>query len=267
MVKESLAQPAVPAAAIAMEVALSVASQALRWEAEKYSQQSVVRTGEISSFENVDMQGSKTKGLGYFSIIRLIKSPEEGSQLEKLSAEDIENLEAAFTKCAPPLGKNKELLKHMLDLKTGDVLGFVGLGQLSRSSDQNIRLKLLGYRYSALKAKNLQFGLLKKYKHTDSVLGVRIKGPAGDKDYEGQQYDVKQDFDITWDRTAPTPSRWIDKEETIKGITTCKALSVSNPFREPPSDEFELEVSITESSSLKDDLIKAAETLSKAKVK
>jgi hypothetical protein len=291
---------------LAGTVAVKVLAEAVKWEAKKYTDESVglLEKRKIHFVPTDDRKGY-VNGPFYIGVLRTVRSEEEeGTWYEEAwdwltSWDEPSKLEqivvpppepTAITSIFPKLKEGdcaKSLLGSAYNRPTLRVLlpaderpdQFLGMAALLRivpseiyptpftqepavANIQAFRIELLGYRYSALKAKNLRFPIpFTNWNQTDSVLRVAIKGPIADRTYSGNAFEGSADFKIVWDRDKSKkgdPSLW---------QWSCKPVQSSSAIQVPFLNEISIEAKIVESSSLKEVLEKASEKVKEIKIK
>jgi hypothetical protein len=290
----------VPAVAIAIAIGKEAASAVLNWEAGKYTQEAVKTVDHIAIPPgNLTDSGGLwelTQPL-YLLIVRTVSpKPITGfwnnlvygltwfdhpSRLEEINKSLV--TEIGTTLAASDSKLTPEVIYQMLGASPDDhpkdhSLGFVALLKLVASSgnattidgsgkltptehsDGTVKLQLLAYRYSALKAKNLGWIRIPfvDWHKTSSVLTISIKGPLADKHFSNQRQVATTSFEVTWDREGAScglPS----STQTWNGAMSCGMLRTaplkdkeSAAIRLAPWNDISIEASIAESNSLKE---------------
>jgi hypothetical protein len=282
-------------AAIAVELGLQAASAIFDWEAKKYSQEAAKNVDHIAIGTNLMTQLEGEWELSkplYMLVIRTISKKDvkglwanlldyltwfdRPSKLETMNAILVQDIGTTLAGCDSNL--TPSMIYQLIGVDpanppSGHYLGFLALLRLSPSHGEaiaigadgkhtttsypngTIKIELLGYRYSALKAKNLGWIRIPfvDWHNTSSLFTVGFKGPLGDRFYSDQRQSVSTSFEVKWDRemaAAGQNSKWI---WNAKNGNSCAGhpLQESASIRLVPMKDFSLKASIAESNSLR----------------
>ncbi|MCS6316227.1 MAG: hypothetical protein H8K05_00275 [Nitrospira sp.] len=123
----------------------------------------------------------------------------------------------------------------------------------------NYRIELLDYRYSALKAKNLSWIRVpfNDWEKTKSALEVTLRGPRADMRLDGNQYEAKVDFELTWNRELSgdkLASEWANKN----AHELEKPLGQSPPIHTYDFRNFGVSIKLSEACTIKEALENAS---------
>ncbi len=126
-------------------------------------------------------------------------------------------------------------------------------------TENRYRITLLGYRYSALKAKNFSPKVpFTDWHQTKEVLAFDLAGAPASRAYAGGEYRAGGSLELDWDRGLAAdgkPSAWVSLRNSPGGRPQTDAF-----YGPDPDDPVKLTVKLAESSSIE----KALEQLSKA---
>lgn len=128
---------------------------------------------------------------------------------------------------------------------------------------RGFELQLMGYEYTATKAKNLSFKFpWTSFHDTKSVLSVALQGPQAYPLASGKQFSATGSFRVKWDRKLAKDNRgpkWVElPKEAMKYR--------SGPIAVPATQDFLLTVSLVESSDLTKALKGAAKEISELEI-